>query len=59
MYYEESMENMNKFLQEKLIKLKPVHTKNCAFVCIERLQLRLTCENLLKIRESLVKKKIN
>ena len=55
MYYEESMENMNKFLQEKLIKLKPIHTKNCAFVCIERLQQRLICENLFKIRESLEK----
>lgn len=57
LYFEESMENMNKFLQEKLVKLKHVHTKNCAFVCIERIQQRLICENLLRIRESLVKKK--
>ena len=57
MYFEDSMDNMNKFLQIKLKNLKAVPTKNCAKVCIERMQQKLICQNLLKERDSLVTKK--
>ena len=38
MYFEDSMDNMNKFLQIKLKNLKAVPTINCVNVCIERIQ---------------------
>ena len=57
MYFEDSMDNMNKFLQKKLSNLKAVPTINCAKVCIERIQQKLICQNLLRERDSLVTKK--
>ena len=57
MYFEDSMNNMNTFLQKKLKNLKAVPTINCAKVCIERIQQKLICQNLLRERESLVTKK--
>ena len=57
MDFEDSMDNMNKFLQTKLSNLKAVPTINCAKVCIERIQQKLICQNLLRERDSLVTKK--
>ena len=57
MNFEDSMNNINKFLQTKLNNLKAVPTKNCAIVCIERMVQKLICQNLLGERDSLIKKK--
>jgi signal recognition particle GTPase len=57
MYFEESMDKMNQFLQKKLKNLKPVPTKNCAKVCVERIQQKLICQNLMRERDSIVTKK--
>ena len=57
MYFEDSMDNMNKFLKTKLSNLKSVPTKNCEKVCIQRIQQKLICQNLLRERDYLVIKK--
>lgn len=57
MDFEESIENMNHFLNDKLAKLRPILTKNSAKVCLERLQQRLLCRNLFKKREILINTK--
>ena len=57
MDFEESMDNMKEFLNNKLINLKPVKTKNSLNVLVERIQQRLICRNLFNKRQILINKK--
>lgn len=59
MYFDYSMENMNNFLSKKLIELGPIPTNDCIQVCIERLQQKLLCQNILVKRNQLIEKKKN
>lgn len=56
-FFEESIKNMNKFLKNKLIKMKPVPTNDSINVCKERLQQKILCENILVKRKHLIEKK--
>lgn len=57
LYFEESTENMNKFLKNKLIEMKSVPTNGCIRVCLERLQQKIICQNILNKRKHLIEKK--
>ena len=57
MFFEESMENMNKFLIDKLIKLEPVPTHDCVEVCKERLLQKIIFQKIIKKRKLLIDKK--
>ena len=57
-FFEESAENMNKFLKNKLIEMKSVPTNYCVRVCLERLQQKIICQNILEKRKHLIEKKI-
>ena len=57
LFFEESVENMNKFLKNKLIEMKSVPTNNCVRVCLERLQQKIICEKILEKRKHLIEKK--
>ena len=54
-FFEESAENMNKFLKNKLIEMKSVPTNDCIRVCLERLQQKIICQNILEKRKHLFK----
>ena len=56
-FFEGSSENMNKFLKNKLIKMKSIPTNDCIRVCIERLQQKIICQNILRKRKHLIEKK--
>lgn len=58
LFFEESVENMNKFLKNKLIEMKSVPTNYCVRVCLERLQQKIICQNILEKRKHLIEKKI-
>ena len=57
MDFEESMASMKEFLDNKLINLNPVKTKNSLKVLVERMQQRLICKNLFNKRQILISKK--
>ena len=57
LFFEESAKNMNKFLKNKLIEMKSVPTNYCVRVCLERLQQKIICQNILEKRKHLIEKR--